>query len=346
MEFTAGQIADLFQGTVVGDAGMRVAEFAKIEDGQIGDLSFFENPKYIDHLHATRSSVVLVKADFSSEKKLPEGLTLVKVENPRMCFAVLMNQHLAARPKPQGVSPLAYVHESASIGEDVYIAPGAHIGKDVVIGDGVLIHANVAVGESTHIGARTEVKANCSIYHQCVIGADCIFHSGVVIGADGFGFVPNSENNYFKIPHVGNVIIEDHVEIGANSCVDRASLGSTVIRQGVKLDNLIQVGHNCEIGEFTVVAAQTGFGGTTNIGKRTMIGGQVGFAGHLKIADDVKIAAQSGIGQSIDEPGAVVQGSPAFSIRDYKRSYVLFRALPRLKNQLDGLLNSEKEKNT
>ena len=346
MEFTAGQIATLFGGVVTGDENVRVVEFAKIEEGKVGDISFFENPKYIDHLYNTESSIVLVKTDFNPEKKLPAGLTLVKVENPRMSFAVLMNQHLAAIPKPQGVSPLASVHESASIGNDVYIAPGVHIEKDAVIADGVLLHANVVIGEGTRVGKRTEIKPNCTIYHHCVIGADCILHSGVVIGADGFGFVPNSETNYFKIPHVGNVIIEDQVEIGANSCIDRASLGSTILKQGVKLDNLIQVGHNCEIGEFTVVAAQTGFGGTTNIGKRTMIGGQVGFAGHLKIANDVKIAAQSGIAQSIEEAGLVVQGSPAFGIGDYKRSYVLFRALPRLKSQLDGLLSSLKEKNT
>jgi UDP-3-O-[3-hydroxymyristoyl] glucosamine N-acyltransferase len=200
------------------------------------------------------------------------------------------------------------------------------------------------VGAASEIGARTELKANVTVYHECIIGADCIFHSGVVIGADGFGFVPNSENNYFKIPHTGNVIIEDHVELGANTTVDRASLGSTIIRRGVKLDNLIQVGHNCEIGEFTVCAAQTGFAGSTTIGKRCMIGGQVGFAGHLTIADDVKIAAQSGIAQSILEAGAVVQGSPAFAIGDFKRSYVLFRGLPKLKKQLDSLLKAQKTK--
>ena len=337
MEFSAAQIAELLNGNVVGDSDVKVNGLSKIEEGKPGTLTFLANPKYAPYIYDTQASLAIVGDDFSPEQKLPTSLTLIKVEDPYSSFAKLLEvyQQMSA-PKP-GISTSAVVSEQATIGENVHVGEGVVIMAGAEIAAGAVISAGSFVGAGASIGAETVLHPSTTILEHCQIGAYCVIHSGVVIGSDGFGFNPNSENNYHKVPQIGNVIVEDHVEIGANTTIDRATLGSTVIRKGVKLDNLIQIAHNVEIGENTVIAAQTGIAGSTKIGRNCMIGGQVGIVGHIIIADEVKIAAQSGIGSSITEAGMIVQGSPAFYIGDYKKSYVGFRKLPSVLRQLHAL---------
>ncbi|MEY3397794.1 MAG: hypothetical protein RL220_388, partial [Bacteroidota bacterium] len=328
MEFSAIQIATILGGTVEGNPDCKVSGLSKIEEGQQGTLTFLANPKYEEHIYTTGASLAIVSKAFSPAKPLPSGLSLIRVEDAYASFAKLLEAyHQYTLPSP-GVDPAASVAADARIGENVYIGASVVISSGVSIGDGCRIYPGSFIGNNTTIGSNTTLYAGVRIYNDCRIGSHCTFHSGVIIGGDGFGFVPNSENNYAKVPQIGNVIIEDHVEVGANTTIDRATLGSTIIRKGVKLDNLIQVAHNVDIGENTVIAAQTGIAGSTRIGRDCMIGGQVGIVGHLTIADGVKIAAQSGVGQSITEKGSIVQGSPAFAIMDYKKSYVGFRKLP------------------
>ncbi len=337
MQFSAEQIAAMLQGTVDGDAGVMVSGLSKIEDGIAGTLTFLANPKYAEHIYRTGASIAIVARDFKAEKSLPSTLTLIRVDEPYACFAKLLEAYHQLRQPKNAVSPKAHIEESALIGDNVYIGEFAYIGEGVRIGKDVRIYPGCYIGPYTTIGEGTVLFAGVRIYNDCSIGAHCTLHSGVIIGSDGFGFAPNSENNYQKVPQIGNVIIEDHVEVGSNTAIDRATLGSTIIRKGVKLDNLIQVAHNVEIGENTVIAAQTGIAGSTRIGRNCMIGGQVGIVGHITIADGTKIAAQSGIGKSIDEPNTIVQGSPAFGIMDYKKSYLGFMKLPELMRQVAQL---------
>lgn len=337
MQFTAAQIAALLGGSVDGNPETVVSSLSKIEEGKPDTLTFLANPKYAPFIYETAASIAIVSEDFSAEKALPETLTLVRVKDAYQSFAKLLEAYNQLRQPAPGISEKAHVAKSAALAEDVYVGPFAHIGEGAKIGAGVKIYHGVFVGDGASIGAGTVVFAGVRIYADCIIGAQCTLHSGVVVGGDGFGFAPNSENNYSKVPQIGNVIIEDHVEVGANTTIDRATLGSTIIRKGVKLDNLIQIAHNVEIGENTVIAAQTGVAGSTRIGKNCMIGGQVGIVGHLTIADGTKIAAQSGIGQDIKDENTIVQGSPAFGIMDYKKSYVGFRKLPELMQQLQRL---------
>lgn len=337
MEFSALQIAGLLQGEVDGDATVTVNNLSKIEEGKPNTLSFLANPKYTEHIYSTGASVVIVQKDFQAERPLPATCTLIRVEDPYSSFAQLLKQYDQMKNTKTGISSNSAIADSAKLGEKCYIGDFVSIGENTVIGNRVQIHPGSIVGDNVTLGDNCIVYSNVTIYRDCVIGNNCTLHSGVIIGGDGFGFAPNSENNYDKVPQIGNVILEDHVEIGANTCIDRATLGSTVIRRGVKLDNLIQVAHNVEIGENTVIAAQTGIAGSTKIGKNCMIGGQVGIVGHLKIADQVKIAAQSGIGKDIDKVGEIVQGSPAFYVGDYKRSYAMFKNLPSLKSKIDTL---------
>lgn len=334
MEFTAQQIADLLQGEVAGDPGIKVSKLSKIEEGTPGSLSFLANPAYTPYIYTTQAAVVIVNRDFQPEK--PVSSTLVKVENAYQSFAKLLEVYNTIVRDKKGIETTAYIDPSAKIGNDVYIGGLAYIGKNAVIADGAKIYPQVYVGDNTTIGKGTTLFPGVKVYSDCVIGNACTIHAGVIIGSDGFGFQPQG-GNYQKVAQIGNVIIEDHVEIGANTTIDRATLGSTIIRKGVKLDNLIQIAHNVEIGENTVIAAQTGVAGSTKIGRNCMIGGQVGIVGHITIADDVKIAAQSGVGSSINKPGEILQGSPAFSISDYKRTYVLFRKLPELEARLREL---------
>lgn len=343
MEFSANQISEILQGSIEGDGNTTVSTLSKIEEGKAGSLSFLANPKYAEYIYDTQASIVIVGKDFTAERDLKYKPTLIRVEDAYGSFGKLLELYNQVKNNKTGVADNASIAESASIGESVYIGENAVIGEHATIGNGVKIFPNTFIGDNASIGENTTLFAGAKIYSESQIGKECVIHSGTIIGADGFGFVPNSENNYKKVPQIGNVIIEDHVEVGANTCIDRATLGSTVIRKGVKLDNLIQIAHNVEIGENTVIAAQTGIAGSTKIGKNCMIGGQVGIVGHIKIADEVKIAAQSGIGNSIEQVGAIVQGSPSIPIGDYKRSYVMFRKLPDLASQIKDLEKQLKE---
>ncbi len=331
MEYNAQQIAALLGGIIEGDSMAIVNKLAKIEEGVKGSLSFLANPVYTPYIYTTNASVVIVNKDFVGEQ--PIKATLIRVENAHQSFAKLLEVYNEVQRNKIGIESTSSIEKSASIGQDVYIGAFAYIGKNASIGNKVKIYPNCYVGDNCIIKDETTLFPGVKVYSDCVIGEGCQLHSGVVIGADGFGFQPQS-GNYKKVPQIGNVVIEDFVEIGANSTIDRATLGSTIIRKGVKLDNLIQIAHNVEIGENTVVAAQTGIAGSTKIGKNCMIGGQVGIVGHITIADGVKIAAQSGIGSAITKENEIVQGSPAFNISDYKRTYVLFRKLPDLEKKI------------
>lgn len=341
MEFTASTIAGFLKGEIVGDPETVVSTIAKIEEGHAGALSFLANPKYEHYIYTTKSSIVLVNKSFVPTSKIEA--TLIKVENAYEAFASLLRLVDQSRPRKKGIHTTAVIEPTAKIGTDVYIGPYAYIGENCRVGDNCSIYPHVFVGDSTTIGSNSTLYAGVKIYHECVIGEGCIIHAGTVVGSDGFGFAPQSENEYMKIPQLGNVVIEDHVEIGANVAIDRATMGSTVIRKGVKLDNLIQIGHNVEIGENTVMAAQTGIAGSVKIGKNCMFGGQVGIAGHIKIANGTKIGAQAGIIGDIKEENRAIIGSPAIDIRQFLRSSVIFNKLPELKAKVDTL---EKELGT
>lgn len=338
MEFTAAAIAGFLKGEVVGDPQSVVSNIAKIEEGKKGDLSFLANPKYEPYIYSTKSSVVLVNKDFVPSSKVEA--TLIKVENSYEAFASLLNLVAQSRPRKKGIHPTAIIEPSAKVGTEVYIGPYAYIGEECVIGDGCSVYPHVYIGDRTSVGADCILYAGAKIYHECLIGESCIIHAGSVIGSDGFGFAPQSEGEFKKIPQLGNVILEDNVEIGANVAIDRATMGSTIIRKGVKLDNLIQIGHNVEIGENTVMAGQCGIAGSTKVGRNCMFGGQVGLAGHIKIADGTKIGAQSGILGEVREENMILQGSPGIDYRQFFRASVVFKKLPELKSKID---NIEKE---
>ena len=326
MEFTAAVIAGFLKGEIEGDPEVKVNTIAKIEEGHEGALSFLANPKYEHYIYTTDSSVVLVNKTFVPSQKI--RATLIRVENAYESFASLLRLVDQARPRKTGIHPAAVIESSAKIGSDVYIGPHAYIGENAVIGDGCSVYPNVYIGDNTRVGNKSTLYPGVTVYHECILGNGCIVHAGSVIGSDGFGFAPQSENEYMKIPQLGNVVLEDNVEIGANVTIDRATMGSTIIRRGVKLDNLIQVGHNVEVGENTVMAAQCGISGSTKLGKNCMIGGQVGFAGHIKIANGTKIGAQAGILSEIKEENTAIIGSPAIEIRQFMKSSVLFKRLP------------------
>ncbi|MDR9373768.1 MAG: UDP-3-O-(3-hydroxymyristoyl)glucosamine N-acyltransferase [Schleiferiaceae bacterium] len=335
MEFSAQQIADMLGARIEGDPQVKVHHLSKIEEGKEGTLSFLANPQYTRYLYDTEASIVIVNHDLELEKAVKP--TLLRVEDAYAAFAQLLEAYNQNRHQKSGVHPHASVSESATMGADVYIGAGCVIDDHVTIGANTKIYPNTHVGEHSQIGDECLIYSGVQLYDQSVIGNKVTLHAGVVIGSDGFGFAPQGES-YDKVAQIGNVIIEDGVEVGANTAIDRATLGSTIIRRGVKLDNLIQVAHNVEIGENTVIASQTGIAGSTKIGKNVMIGGQVGMVGHLTIGDNVKIAAQSGIGSDLPE-GAIVQGSPAFPIGDFKKSYVYFRKLPQMAKDIDQLKN-------
>ena len=325
MEFTAKQIADFIGGRVEGDEQAKVNTFAKIEEGKEGAITFLSNPKYTHFIYETKASVVLINDDVVLEH--PVTATLIRVPNAYECVAKLMQMYAASLPKKTGVDPLAFVSKTAEIGKDVYVGPFTYIGEGVKIGDGSRIYPNI------------------TIYDGCQIGRNVTIHAGAVIGADGFGFAPNEEG-YEKIPQLGIVIIEDNVEIGANTCVDRSTMGETVIHKGVKLDNLIQVAHNCEIGENTVMSAQSGMAGSTKIGAWCMVGGQAGFSGHIKIADKTFIGAQSGVISNTKGNGEQLIGAPAIDPKVFFKSSAVFKKLPdmykeiaALRKELDELKN-------
>lgn len=335
MEFTAQQIAALLSGTVEGNPEASVSNVSRIEEGTPGTLSFLANPKYTPYIYETQSSIVIVNNDFVAEKSIQA--TLIRVPDAYSAFASLLEIYHKFKSDKRGISSLAFVAKDAKLGNDVYLGEFAFIGERAVLGERVKIYPQTYIGDDCVIGDDTIIYPGTKIYPGTRIGKDCLLHAGCVIGSDGFGFAPQTDNQYKKVPQTGIVILEDYVEIGANTTIDRATLGSTIVRKGVKLDNLIQVAHNVEIGENTVIAAQTGISGSTKIGANCMFGGQVGLAGHLSIADGVKIAAQSGIGSSIKEQGSVMMGSPALPFADYKRILVHFKRLDQLVNRIQEL---------
>ena len=335
MEFTASTIAGFLKGEIEGDPNTVVNNIAKIEEGFEGALSFLANPKYEHYIYTTKSSIILVNKSFMPSSKV--GATLIRVDNAYEAFASLLRLVDQARPRKKGIHPTAVIEPSAKIGSGVYIGAYAYIGENCIIGDNCALYPHVYIGDSTRLGKNCTLYSGVKVYHECLLGEGCTIHAGTVIGSDGFGFAPQSETEFMKIPQLGNVVIEDHVEIGANVAIDRATMGSTIIRKGVKLDNLIQIGHNVEIGENTVMAGQTGIAGSTKIGKNCMFGGQVGISGHVKIADGTKIGAQAGILGDVKDENTTLLGSPAIDPKDFLRSSVLFRKLPDMKTRIDNL---------
>lgn len=345
MKFTAKQIAQLLGGVVEGDENAAVTTISKIEEGGPESLSFLANPIYNNFIYTTNASIVLVNKTLVLDKPVKSTCTLVRVENAYESFATLLQIYSQIKNSKTGIEQPSFISESATLGNDCYVGAFVYIGQNVKIGKGVKLFPHVYIGDNSSIGDGTVLFSGVKIYHECIIGANCTVHANTVIGSDGFGFAPNTEGQAFvKVPQIGNVVIEDNVEIGSNTSIDRATLGSTILHKGVKLDNLVQIAHNAVVGENTVIAGLSGVAGSSKVGKNCMIGAQVGVAGHLKIADGVKIAGQSGIGSNIDKEGEIVQGSPAFSIGDYKRSYVLFRNLPKLNDKLSDLTKKLNQK--
>lgn len=333
MEFTAKQIAAYVGGEIVGDENATVCTFAKIEEGVKGALSFLANPKYASFIYETKSSIVLVNNDFVPEK--PIQATLIKTANAYESLAKLMTLYESVKPKKKGISTMASVAASATIGENVYIGPFVSIGDNAIIGDNTIIEANTSVGDNATVGADCILYNNVTIYHDCKVGNRCILHAGSVVGADGFGFAPGA-NGYEKIPQIGIAILEDDVEIGANTCIDRATMGATIIKRGVKLDNMVQVAHNVVIDEHTVMAAQCGVAGSTKVGSWCMVGGQAGISGHIKIGNQVKVGGHSGVTNSVQD-GKAVMGYPAFEHTQFARATVIFKKLPEMYREMDTL---------
>lgn len=333
MEFTAQQIAELIKGRVEGDKDAKVSSFAKIEEGHEGAISFLSNKKYLHYIYETKSSVVLVDESLALERNV--NCTLIRVKSAYEAVAQLLQLYESMKPRKMGISDLAFIDPTAAIGEDCYIGPFAYVGPKCVIGDNSIIHPHAALGDNVIVGKNTEIHSNAVIYHDCKVGNRCILHAGCVIGADGFGFAP-SENGYDKIPQIGIVTIEDDVEIGANTCVDRSTMGSTFIRNGVKLDNLVQIAHNTDIGANTVMSSQVGVAGSTKVGEWCMFGGQVGISGHITIGNKVMLGAQSGVPGSIKD-GQQLIGTPPMEMRSYFKSQAIFRRLPEMYNEINKL---------
>lgn len=335
MKFTAQQIADFLGGRVEGDKKKKVSDFAKIEEAKAGTITFLANPKYTNYVYETEASVILVNDDIAFDREV--DATLVRVPNAYESLAKLMQFYENSKPKKSGKSKKASIEKSAKIGKDCYIGDFVYVAANAIIGNNVKIYPHTYIGDNVTIGDNTIIYPNVTIYKDCKVGADCVLHSGAVIGADGFGFAPSNANNYEKIPQIGIAILEDRVEIGANTTVDRATMGATIIRKGVKLDNMVQVAHNVEIGEHTVIASQTGISGSTKLGANMMVGGQVGFAGHLTVADGVKIGAQSGLNNSIKEENVILMGSPVTDMSTWRRSSIVAKNLPDMQRTLNRL---------
>ena len=346
MEFTAKQIADFLQGEIEGNPNVKVNNFAKIEEGKPGTLSFLSNPKYTHYIYNTQADIVLVNADFKAEKEIKA--TLIRVANSYEALAKLLELVEKSKPTKVGIEPMSYVASSAKIGKEVYIAGFAYVSENAIVGNNSKVFPHVFVGENVIIGNNVTLYSGAKIYAGCKIGDNSIIHAGAVIGSDGFGFAPQADGSYHKIPQMGNVVIENNVEIGANTVIDRAVMDSTIIKEGVKLDNLIQIAHNVEIGKNTVMASQSGVSGSTKIGENCVFGGQVGLAGHLKIGNNVKLGAQSGIMKNLKE-GSELIGSPAIPIRDWYKSSVIFGKLPQMYREIAQLkkeINELKDKNS
>jgi len=335
MKFTANQIAEMLNGVIDGDPNVILNQLTKIEEGCTHSLSFLSNPKYNEYLYKTKSSAVIVNKSFVPEKKV--NTTLIKVEDAYAAFAQLLRIVDDMQKKKAGIEQPCSIDETAAIGENAYIGAFAYIGKNVRIGNNVKIYPQCYIGDHVKIDDNCTLYSGVKVYHNCEVEKNSTIHAGVIIGADGFGFAPNTGNSYDKIPQIGNVHIKEGVEIGANTCIDRATMGSTTIQKGVKLDNMIQIAHNVEIGENTVIASHTAIAGSSKIGENCMIGGQVAIAGHLTIANNVKIAGKTGIAKDVKEDGEILQGPLAFNLKDFQRSYIYFRQLPKWAKRIDEL---------
>lgn len=342
MEFSAEQIAGILNGDIVGDPNAVVFGLAKIEEGQPGSLSFLSNPKYEEYIYETKSSICIVNKTFQPSKPIPSTLTLIKVDDAYACFAKLLEVYSQMSKKQPKIENPSFVADNAHVGEGLYLGAFAYIGENAKIGNNVTIYPNAYIGENVEIGDGSVIHPGASIYVDCKIGRNCIIHAGVVIGADGFGFAPDENGEYQKVPQIGNVVLEDNVEVGSNTTIDRATMGSTIIRKGVKIDNLCQIAHNVEIGKNTAMAAQVGIAGSAKIGEHVMIGGQAGISGHLHIANGTKIVAQSGIPSSVKKADTLM-GSPGIPMEDFKKSYYGFRKLPYILNKLQELDKKIKE---
>lgn len=340
MQFSAEQIAALIQGKIEGDPQTTVSGFGKIEEAGKTDLAFLANPKYEDYLYSTSAGIIIIGEQMELKENV--SATLIRVKDAYSSFAVLMQYYQQMKAKQLvGIEEPVFIHPSAKIGKGVYIAAFSYIGEHVEIGNDVKIYAQVFIGANTKIGDRTVLHPGVKLYQDCLIGNDVTIHAGTVLGSDGFGFAPQQNGTYNKVPQLGNVVIEDHVEIGANTCIDRATLGSTIIKKGTKLDNLLQIAHNVEVGEHSVIAAQTGISGSTKIGKHVMIGGQAGIVGHISIADGTKINGLTGISKSITEKNTSLSGRPAMELGDSLRAMAIYKRLPELDKkikELEGLV--------
>jgi len=336
MQFSAAQIAQIIQGRIEGDASVTVGSFGKIEEARPGQLAFLANPKYEDHLYTTGASIIIVNE--AQQLKQEVKSTLIRVPDAYSAFASLLNQYQQIKTQQlSGIQDPVYIHPSAKIGGQVFIGAFAYIGEDVVVGDGAKIFPGVYLGNNSQVGANSILHPGVKVYHDCIIGKNVTIHAGTVIGSDGFGYAPQPDGTLKKVPQIGNVVIEDFVEIGANTTIDRATIGSTIIRAGAKLDNLLQIAHNVEVGNNSVIAAQAGISGSTKIGKNVMIGGQAGIVGHIQIADGSKINAQSGVSKSIKTPNTAVTGPPAYEYTSALRSQAVSRNLPSIEKRVKEL---------
>lgn len=334
MKFKASQIAGILNGEVTGNEDVEVSKLSKIEEGTEGSLTFLANPKYTSYIYTTKASVTIVNSDFVAEN--PITTTLIRVDDAYKAFSTLLEYYNQVKMNKSGIEQPTFIAESATYLEDIYLGAFSYLGENVTIGKNAKIYPNVYVGDNVKMGDNVIVFAGAKIYSETIIGNNCVIHSGAIVGADGFGFTPNEKGEYTKVPQIGNVIIEDNVDVGAGTTIDRATLGATIIRKGVKLDNQIQIAHNVEIGKNTVIAAQTGIAGSTKIGENCQIGGQVGIAGHLSIGNSVRIQAQSGIGRNVKD-NETLQGSPALNYGDYNKSYVHFKNLPSIMQRFNTL---------
>lgn len=341
LKFTASQIAGILEGVVEGNPEIAIHKLAKIEEGEEGSLTFLANPKYTPYIYSTAASITIVNRDFVPEHSI--STTLIKVDDAYQSFSKILEYYNQVKFNRSGIENPVYLSKTASYGNEFYMGAFSYLGNNVIIGNNVKIFPNVYIGDNVSIGDNVIVFAGAKIYSESVIGKNCVIHSGAIIGADGFGFAPSRNGEFSKIPQTGNVILEDHVDVGAGTTIDRATLGSTILRKGVKLDNQIQIAHNVEIGEHTVIAAQTGIAGSTKIGKNCLIGGQVGIVGHITIGDRVKIQAQSGIGRNVKDD-EILQGSPALNYADYNKSYVYFKNLPKIVNRIDHIEKKDESK--
>lgn len=342
MKITAKQIAEVLNGVIVGDSTVEVSKLSKIEEGDKGSITFLSNLKYKHFLYTTEASVVIVNKDFQPTQ--PVKATMIQVDDSYSAFTKILEYANQIKLMKSGIEQPSVISEGVEYGDDLYLGSFSYIGKNTKIGNNVKIYPNSFVGDNVTIGDNTILFAGARIYSESVIGKNCVIHSGTIIGSDGFGFAPNTDGTYAKIPQIGNVVIEDNVEIGSCTTVDRATLGSTIIRKGVKLDNQIQIAHNVEVGENTVIASQTGVAGSAKIGKNCIIGGQVGIVGHITIGDNVRIQAQTGVGKSIKD-GDVIQGSPAMAYNDFTKSYIYFKKLPNIVKDIEELKKIKDKEN-